>query len=521
MAVAGCRFSSPGSVGLERHRFQSAGLGARLSIGSVQPGPAAGKQDDARLSIGSDWSFFDGAVAEDTNLFRRRRNGLATRSEPTLRIPRRDSSFADAVWWQKMAAKRATPDPEKTPAEAMLVNTLLKHKEMADRGGGRLQWTPRVQHSRPAPHDPPDTSELDGLTNDLEARTKALERKLDDKVERREQWLALWNNELQDLGWKRPPTEGKRGLLGYDQPAIPAVEWTASGDLVRGRHSSAAALQCRAAAHSTGVDHGGSVGSPAKSEHRAGAASRSSRPGRRVSSSTRPARTVHEISSRLGRCRPLMQSSLRDSRRGQPPALRRKEAGRPDTVAAPELRRSVLQALSAVDQLSAEQARERARTACVPLVNPWWLPGGGRARPSAHPSYSSPAEQARPGADARPGPEAEAKALAIQIEMHAIEHVFHEDRPASRAELAAALGMVSAARGAITGEPVDVSAVRGVLEEALKEDVEVAADEATAAASTPAEMPSLEMPALEVAEGTAAPAEWSSGDDPALPLPLV
>eukprot|EP01052_Picozoa_sp_SAG31_P006101 SAG31_NODE_277_length_18641_cov_21.357944_8_plen_243_part_00 len=210
--MAGTRVTSPGSVDLDRHRFHSAGLGTRVSISYYRNGSEIDAVDETawgrggkipdvgspnRLSIESDWSFFDDGRcghAQPKHVQahgRLKHGGLMTRSEPTLRVPRLSTSFADTVWRQKIQAKRNIPEPEVGPAEWMLANTLLKQKEMANRGGGRKQWTPRLQHTRPSSvGSDAQAQKFADETGDLNRRAAALEAKLRDKIARRQQWCA-------------------------------------------------------------------------------------------------------------------------------------------------------------------------------------------------------------------------------------------------------------------------------------------------------------------------------------------
>eukprot|EP01052_Picozoa_sp_SAG31_P006102 SAG31_NODE_277_length_18641_cov_21.357944_9_plen_387_part_00 len=296
--------------------------------------------------------------------------------------------------------------------------------------------------------------------------------------------LNLWSDELHDLGWQRLPTEGKRGLLTNDTEALPPPVWTGGGQLVRGRNAptSVGAIKAHAAAHE---------------EQRAAIIARNStvkRTATRTSQQkpkqfTRPARAVPEITSRLSRCRPLtgLSSSLSDGRprlqqlfdetKGSSVAGRGAGAGAgavqvvsgafpPPFGAETQVvsRWSVKQALSAVDRLSAEQERERRKNRKRPIKNPWWIPGGGQE--------VDPPKQYAPDDGPQAATRAAAQATAIQVEMSALQQLYDEQRPASRHELAAALGMVSAARGALTGDMVENTAlVREVLAEALKPDL--------------------------------------------------
>jgi hypothetical protein len=88
-------------------------------------------------------------------------------------------------------------------------------------------------HERTSRHQRPGTCLAWLQLTPLPIVSLSLEAEVDDKVQRREEWLALWHEELTANGWARSPSEGhRRALYAHDgrdasareEPALPGVE---------------------------------------------------------------------------------------------------------------------------------------------------------------------------------------------------------------------------------------------------------------------------------------------------------
>ena len=236
--MAAGNLSTP-NIQLGRHQFESSDLANRRGSGwGVQLGPRY-RHSQVRRPATAAGDYF-GREAPSS---RRRRSSRAGRRSAASR--------------PSTSAGGGGGAPEKpadvTKEEAVLLLQLSRIKELrsgVDKMAG-TQWTPRGQHVLPR-HKEEDAAaeaedgDIGAEMRELHERTMRLEDVVDDKIARREEWLDLWGNELQDLGWERPEKTGRRALHGgtagdyVDPPAMTGIE-RHEGEWRRAKHTVPAA----------------------------------------------------------------------------------------------------------------------------------------------------------------------------------------------------------------------------------------------------------------------------------------